>query len=90
MPLLKHVEKKIEQVERFRVDFLQEGINVRGDKQNIPQYPYAMAAPGSWSVAEWKQNRFQQTYPGYDVKVYTKEGLPAAGNMKLTTLRGEN
>lgn len=89
MPQLKNVEKKIEQVEHFRVDFTFGGLNVRGDKENIPQYIYAVAAPGSWTVAEWKRQRFAQSYPGYDVQVYTSTGLPASGGMKLANVRGE-
>lgn len=90
MPMLKNVERKIEEVEGFRVEFFYGGVNVRDDKENIPQYPYMVAAVESWSVAEWTLNRFKQVYPSYDVRVYTKLGMIAAGNMKLSTVRGKN
>lgn len=88
MPILKNVEAKIEQVERFRVDFLQNGVNVNGTKENIPQYEYSYAAPEDWTVAEWIMKRFHQSYPGYDARVYDKNGLPVTNrNTKLSTIR---
>lgn len=88
MPILKNVESKIEQVERFRVDFLQNGVNVNGTKENIPQYDYAIAAPDDWTVAEWIKKRFLQSYPGYEARVYDATGIPVMNrNMKLSTIR---
>lgn len=88
MAILKHVEAKIEQVERFKVDFLQNGVNVNGTKENIPQYDYAIAAPGDWTVAEWILKRFQISYPGYEVRVYGANGLPVTNrNIKLANIR---
>ena len=91
MPILKNVEARIESIERFKVAFThtKNGVDVKGNKQDIPQYPYTMAAPGSWTVSEWKSNRFKQFYPGYEVRVYTKAGGLASGNMKLSTIREE-
>ena len=61
----------------------------RGDlKEDIPQYPYSVKAPGDWTVAEWISKRFSQTYPGYDAKVFDANGVPVAmKNVKLTTIR---
>lgn len=89
MPKISVVEAKIRSVERFTVSFYRNGTNVRGDKEDIPQYRFFNAAPSSWTVSEWKSNRFNMCYPGYDVEVYTKSGTKAAGNMKLSTVRGD-
>jgi len=91
MPRVEYVEKTIAQVEKFaRVAFYRNGVDVKGNKEDMPQYRYSVAAPSNWTVAEWKRNRFMSTYPGYDVRVYMKNGAEAVGNMKLATVRGEN
>ena len=91
MPKVKKVEERIANVEKFfKVSFYKNGVNVRSDKEDIPQYGYSSAAPSSWTIAEWRSNRFKTTYPGYDVKVFLKSGSEAAGNMKLATVRGND
>lgn len=89
MPILSYVESKIKEVEGFPVVFRQNGKDIHGTKENIPSYPYSSAAQDSWTVQEWKSKRFQQIYPGYDVDVRTQNGGIAAGNMKLSTVRGK-
>ena len=88
MAILKNVEGQIRQVEGFPVHFFQNGVNINGNKEDIPQYPYSVKAPGDWTVAEWISKRFSQTYPGYDAKVFDANGVPVAmKNVKLTTIR---
>lgn len=87
MPILSNVERKIMDVEGFKVAFIQNGADVRGDKSDIPQYGYVKKAPDSWTVNEWIKNRFKQEYSGYDVRVFTKAGTAASGNMKLENVR---
>ena len=92
MPKVRTVEEKIARVEQFaQVHFWKNGLNVRSDKEEMPQYGYFSAAPASWTLAEWRRNRFAKTFPGYDVKVYMRGGdgklTEAAGNMKLSTIR---
>ena len=87
--ILKNVEQQILRVEGFAVDFLQAGRDVNGTKEGIPAYPYAIAAQDTWTVSEWIAKRFKQSYSGYDVRVHTKTGGVAAGNMKLATVRGK-
>ena len=36
----------------------------------------------------WKQARFRQTYPGYDVDVVDGYNSSVQGNSKLATVRG--
>ena len=95
MARVKTVESKIARVERFpEVHFLRNGVNVRGDKEDMPQYDYSTAAPSSWTLAEWRRNRFWKSFPGYDVKVCMRlangQLTEAAGNMKLSTIREGN
>lgn len=88
MPVLKYVEEKIEQIERFKVQFFQNGVNVNSLKKNIPTYPFPVAAPGAWTVAEWVVKRFDQTYPGYEVRVLDADGNPVTSrNVKLKNIR---
>lgn len=87
MPVLKYVEEKIEQVERFKVQFFQGGVNVNSRKENIPTYPFSVAAPGNWTVAEWIAKRFNKTYPGYEARVLDSGGNPVVGNVKLENIR---
>lgn len=88
MPKTKVVEDKIQSVEHFPIKFLTPaGIDVRSDKEGIPQYKYSNAAPDSFTVSEWRDKRFRQQYPGYDVKVFMKDGKVASGNMKLANVR---
>lgn len=88
MPVLKYVEEKIEQVERFKVQFFQNGVNVNSQKKNIPTYPFSVAAPGDWTVAEWITKRFNKTYPGYEAQVLDSGGNPVASrNVKLENIR---
>ena len=87
MALLKTVEDKIKQIEGFKVAFTWGGVDVRGNKADIPQYTYSLRAPDSWTVSEWIAKSFNTKYPGYGVKVYTKNNVIASGNMKLTNIR---
>lgn len=87
VPTVKCVERKIQQVEHFRADFFKNGVNLRDDKENIPQYPFSAAASGSWTVSEWISKRFKNKYPGYDVRVYTSEGKIADSRMILSNIR---
>ncbi|MBR1497374.1 MAG: hypothetical protein IJ617_07100 [Oscillospiraceae bacterium] len=90
MPKVEYVETTIARIEKFpRVAFVKNGVDVKGNKKDMPQYPFIVAAPSGWTVALWKQNRIGTKYPGYDIKVFLSNGMEAAGNMKLSTVRGE-
>jgi len=69
------------------VAFSQNGKDVRGSKGGIPQYQYAKAAKNDMTVREWKERRFGQSYPGYDVVVYDGDGNEVPGQTKLGTVR---
>jgi hypothetical protein len=85
---VKNVEKKIWDVEGFDVRFRQNGKDVRGDKENIPQYPGKRKSKGDMTVSEWKTKKFSAIYPGYEVAVYDGNGnIVRSGQLKLENLR---
>ena len=93
MPTVGHVEKKIEEVEGFRVRFVRPADSsrrkdVRSDKRDMPQYDeYVNAAADKWTVATWIAKRFKPRYPGYDVEVLDASNQPVPGNTRLATVR---
>ena len=88
MSKIKNVEQRIWNVEGFAAHFLYlDGKDVRGDKTGLPPYPYERAAADDITVEAWKQHRFRQVYPGYDVRVVDAYNTPVQGNTKLSTLR---
>lgn len=88
MALVKNVEKRIWDVEQFQVIIRHaDGRDMRGDRTGIPMYPFERMAKSSMTVAQWKEQRFRPTYPGFDVDVFDAFGVPAAGNTQLSTIR---
>ena len=88
MPTIEWVERQIQRVEGFAIRFLWPSrIDVRGDKQNIPSYPFERGAKNDQTIEQWKASRFRPTYPGFDVEVLTADGNPAQGNTRLYTVR---
>ncbi|WP_363796818.1 hypothetical protein ABU614_16315 [Lysobacter firmicutimachus] len=87
MPKIKAVEKRIWDVEGFDVQFHQNGKDVRGDKQGVPQYGYERAAKNDMTVSEWRDTRFHNSYPGYQVEVLDGDGAFVHGGTKLGTVR---
>lgn len=88
MPKVKNVEKKIWDTEGFDVEFRKNGKDVHGAKDGLPQYPYSKAAKNDMTVSEWRQKRFSQSYPGYEVAVYDGDSNEVlAGQTKLGTIR---
>ncbi len=85
---MENVEKKIHRIEGFEVRVHHEaGRDIRGDKGNVPQYPYKRALKNSKTVAAWRSGRFAGKYPGYAVKVLLADGTEAAGNSRLSNVR---
>ena len=89
MPTIKQVEKQILRREGFDVQFRhkQTRKDVSGKLAGIPRYPYTKMAQNKRSVADWKQQRFGQCYPGFDVAVLKSDGAVAQGNTLLSTVR---
>lgn len=86
MPNGAFVERKVWEIEGFRIAIMQNGINIRGDKRIPKQYEAERMSKNTFTVAEWKA-KFQSQFPGYDVNVYLADGTVARGNMLLSTVR---
>jgi hypothetical protein len=82
------VELQISQVERFlvKIHYL-DGRDVRSDRTGMPGWPYEKAAKDSWTVAEWRRERFNAVYPGFDVDVLDGDCNAVLGNTRLKNLR---
>lgn len=88
MPMVKNVEKKIWDVEGFQVTMRSsDGKNLRGNKQDMPQYSFSRKASGDMTVSEWKQNRFYPYYPGLEIDVLDVVSMPVTGQTKLKNVR---
>ncbi|MGO8747713.1 MAG: hypothetical protein ACLQNE_17210 [Thermoguttaceae bacterium] len=88
MPKVKSIERKIANTEGFEVAILlADGRDVRSDKDGLPTYPYQNAAPNNFTIAQWRDQRFKQAYPGYDVRVWLADATEAHGATKLGTVR---
>jgi hypothetical protein len=53
----------------------------------MPPYPYERAAKDSWTVQQWKRERFLRIYPGFQVDVLSGRRSSARGQTRLETLR---
>jgi len=81
-------ELRISQLEGFLVKIRHlDGADVRSDRAGMPTWPYERAARDSWSVADWKRERFLSIYPGFNVEVLDGDGNPVPGQTKLENLR---
>ncbi len=93
MATVRFTEGRIAAVEGFVVHFRYEGParargpDVRGDRRNVPAYPYRRAAAGNMTVAAWVEGRFRQAYPGFAVDVLDGRGRRASGHTLLKTVR---
>ena len=89
MSTIANVERKIRRVEGFRVRILYlQGTDVRGDRIGLPQYSVRHAADNDFTVERWKETRFRQSFPGFNVDVLDRRGRSMQGNTKLNTVRG--
>jgi hypothetical protein len=85
---VERIERSIRKVEGFDVRLLHpNGRDVRGDKQGLPPYPYLRAAKDGITVAQWRDTRFNASYPGYSVLVVDADGNRAHGGTQLATVR---
>lgn len=86
MPSVAYVEKKVQEIEGFRIAIMQNETNIRSDKIISRQYEAERMSKNSFTVSDWKA-KFQSQFPGYDVNVYLSDGTIARGNMLLSTVR---
>ncbi|HEX3468065.1 MAG TPA: hypothetical protein VHT05_08325 [Candidatus Elarobacter sp.] len=89
MPKVGSIELKIARVESFQVRIRYPGgADVRADRQGLPSWPYERAARDAWTVADWRDGRFCNLYPGFDIDVLDGDGeVVTAGQTRLETVR---
>ena len=86
MPLVEEVEKQIEEVERFPVQFgSPDGSDI--DQQQVDPYPYVKAANKKWTVLKWANTRFAPIYGEFWVGVFDGDGNLAKADTPLSTVR---
>ena len=81
------LEMKIARIEGFRVRVMWDTRNVRSDREGMPPWPYEVAARDAWTVAKWRQERFVNLYPGFDVEVLDGDDIAVQGRTLLETVR---
>lgn len=89
MATMKQVEQRIFEVEGFDVRILhgRGQRDVRSDKSNVKQYGFKRALKHSKNVKDWRNGRFADTYPGFDVEVLNAWGGRVHGGTLLGTVR---
>ena len=88
MPKVENIEKRIRDIEGFDTRFMKDGKNIRGDMELATHYTkYERAAKNDSTVKQWKENRFEGTFPGFEVDVLDASGNAVNGNTRLSTVR---
>lgn len=87
MPKLDCVERKIFSVEGVKVKFMQNGRNVRSDRDIPAQYEIRRMLKNSASVKDFIDLRLKAQFPGFDFVVLKKDGHHASGQTKMSTVR---
>ena len=52
-------------------------------------YPFRRKASGNATVADWRRDRFEATYPGFTCDVLKEDGKLAHGRTSLQTVRDD-
>ena len=80
--------REIGDIEDFDIQVVDKNGNPVDPKTNgFSKFNYDRKAKGDTTVSDWKDNRFNKTYKGYDVRVLKGDGTVANGNLKLSTVR---
>ena len=96
MPSARAVRKQIERAEGFaEVVFADEsGHAIRWFQMGMPRYPWGTPAPGDWTFADWKRERFYPLYGNRVVYVHCYDfhfrSHAATDSMRLSFLRGRS
>jgi hypothetical protein len=89
MATVRFIQGKIRRLEGFEARF-RHGVTGRdvNDNMELPRgYPYQNAAADNMSVADWKRNRFDTNYPGFECDVRDARGNSIPGMTLLSTVR---
>ena len=87
MPNVECVESKIAIVEGVNVKFMQNGRNVRSDRDLPTQYNFERMLKNGASVSDLINRRLRVQFPGFDFVVLKKDGHRASGQTKMSTVR---
>lgn len=80
--------RELGELEDFDVEFLDSNGNPVNVKSNgFARYSFDRKAKGSMTVSDWRERRFQPSYPGYGCTVLNGDGSEAHGNTKLESVR---
>ena len=89
---VKDIEKQIRKIERLKVRVRnRDGRYTRGNMEVKAEYDLITAAPGNWTIEEWRKKRFLPRYrkQRLNVDVFRDDtNRVARGNTKLRTVRG--
>ena len=80
------ISDDIYNVEGFPVIFL-DADGADASSKRVVDYPYQRAARGTWSVKQWKQDRFAAAYPEFNVEVIDPDGNVVHGRTLLDNIR---
>jgi len=84
------LEDAVEAVERVRVSVGRKPFAPwhRWDDFLARTYPFRRAAPGTWTVARWRDQRLSPHLPTHSkVELTYPDGAPVAGQTRMSTLR---
>jgi type I restriction enzyme M protein len=84
MTTIGELAKAIAEVEGFEVKLSR---RTPGSRSAIEEYPYSRAARSGWTLARWRQSRFDERYPDLIVEVLDGDGNVAHGRSLLINLR---
>ena len=81
---------EIYEIEGFGIEFLDMDNNpLPVHQKGLPSYQkeFERRSRGAWTVAEWKEKRFNTLYRGYGVSVLKENGDIAVGQTLISTVR---
>jgi type I restriction enzyme M protein len=80
------ISNDIFDIEGFAVIFL-DANGADASSKRVVEYPYQRAARGTWSVTQWKNERFAVAYPDFNVEVIGPDGKDVHGRTRLDNIR---
>lgn len=80
--------RSISDLEGFDLTVKKDGeeVDVR-ENGVLSKYPFDKALKGTKTVADWKKDRFERTYPGFTCDVLDGEGKAVTGQTSLRAVR---
>ena len=96
MAFTRTVERQIEKAEGFAgvVIASKNGHAISRLRMSIPKYPWDSPAPDTWTIADWRRERFKPTYGSWDALIYVYDFsgrvLQVLDAMKLSFVRARS